>query len=73
MAIEYIGGMTDNTILAVLIEKNLISRQELIEGYGRAEPGKQLSDSGVKKLQKAFKNNEDMIYPDEKNDDEICL
>ena len=36
MAIEYIGGMTDNTILAVLLEKNLISRKQVIEGYGRA-------------------------------------
>lgn len=73
MAIEYVGGMTDNTILAVLIEKNLISRQELIEGYGRAEPGKQREDSGVKKLQKVFAKNENMIYPDDKEDDEICL
>lgn len=73
MAIEYIGGMTDNTILAVLIEKNLISRQELIEGYGRAEPGKQATDLGVKKLQKIFGKNEEMIYPDDKQDDEICL
>lgn len=73
MAIEYIGGMTDNTILSALIEKNLISRKELIEGYGRAEPGKQAIDSGVAKLQKAFANNEVMIYPDDKEDDEICL
>lgn len=73
MAIEYVGGMTDNTILAVLIEKNLISRQQLIDGYGRAEPGKQLEDKGVKQLQKIFRQNESMIYPDDKNDDEIYL
>ena len=73
MAIEYIGGMTDNTILAVLLEKNLISRKQVIEGYGRAEPGKQTTDSGVKKLQKTFANNESMIYPDDKTDEEICL
>lgn len=73
MAIEYVGGMTDNTILAVLIEKNLISRKQLIEGYGRAEPGKQAEDLGVKKLQRTFANNESMIYPDDKSDDEISL
>ena len=79
MAIEYIGGMTDNTILAVLIEKNLISRRELIEGYGRAEPGKQAADSGVKNLQSIFSRNEAMIddedgdfYPRTKHgDDEV--
>ena len=73
MAIEYIGGMTDNTILAVLIEKNLISRQELIEGYGRAVPGTQKEDLGVKKLQNIFSKNEAMIYPDDKEDYEISL
>ncbi len=73
MAIEYIGGMTDNTILAALIEKNLISRKELIEGYGRAEPGTQEADSGVKYLQKIFAKNEPMIYPDDKEDEEISL
>lgn len=64
MAIEYVGGMTDNSILAVLIEKNLISRKQLIEGYGRAEPGKQEIDPGVKKLQKVFAKNESMIDDD---------
>lgn len=79
MAIEYVGGMTDNTILAVLIEKNLISRKELIEGYGRAEPGKQARDSGVEKLKTIFSKNEGMIddedkdfYPRKKHgDDEV--
>lgn len=73
MAIEYVGGMTDNTILAVLIEKNLISRKELIEGYGRAVPGTQKEDAGVKKLQTIFSRNEAMIYPDDKEDHEISL
>lgn len=73
MAIEYVGGMTDNTILSVLIDKNLISRKQLIEGYGREEPGKQAEDEGVRKLQKAFGANEQMIYPDDKKDDEIRL
>lgn len=73
MAIEYVGGMTDNTILAVLIDKNLISRKQLIEGYGREEPGKEKEDLGLTRLQKAFGKNEQMIYPDDKKDDEICL
>ena len=73
MAIEYIGGMTDNTILSALIEKNLISRQQLIEGYGREEAEKQTIDSGVKALQKVFSDNEAMIYPDDREDDEISL
>ena len=73
MAIEYIAGMTDNTLIAVLIDKNLISRQELIEGYGRAEPGKEIADQGVKKLQAVFAKNEGMIYPDDKEEEEISL
>ncbi len=73
MAIEYIGGMTDNTILAVLIEKNLISRKQLIEGYSRPEPGKEALETGVRDLQRIFADNEAMIYPDDKRDDEITL
>ena len=73
MAIEYIGGMTDNTILAVLIDKNLIDRKQLIEGYGREEPGKGKEDAGVTKLKKAFGANEQMIQPDDIGDDEIFL
>ncbi len=82
MAIEYVGGMTDNTILAALIDKNLISRKQLIEGYGRAEPGTGEVDSGVKKLQKAFSKNEAMIRDDDgdfykkqkiNGEEEICL
>lgn len=73
MAIEYIGGMTDNTILSALIEKNLISRRDLIEGYGRAVPGTEKMDSGVKRLQQAFSKNESMIYPEGVSEDEISL
>lgn len=83
MAIEYVGGMTDNTILAVLIEKNLISRQQLIEGYGREEPGKQAIDQGVENLKGIFRKNEAMIDDDGdfykkhkvpgSEDGEICL
>ncbi len=73
MAIEYIGGMTDNTILSVLLEKNLISRKKVIEGYGRAEQGKQKVDSGVERLKTEFSKIESMIYPDDKKDKEISL
>lgn len=73
MAIEYVGGMTDNTVLAALLEKNLISREQLIEGYGRAEQGSQAIDLVLQDLQKIFKNNESMIYPDDKEDEEISL
>ena len=73
MVIEYIGGMTDNTILSVLIDKNLISRRDLIEGYGRAVPGTGETDSGVKKLQQAFSKNESMIYPEGMDPHEISL
>ena len=72
MAIEYIAGMTDKTLLTVLIDKNLISRRELIEGYGRATPGTQAVDPDVKKLQTSFKD-ESTIYPDDKEDYEISL
>lgn len=79
MAIEYAGGMTDNTFLAALIEKNLISRRELVKGYGRAKQEEQVVDLGVRNLQKAFEKNEGMIYPDphsdrkEVDDSEISL
>ena len=72
MAIEYIAGMTDNTLLTVLIDKNLISRKELIDGYGRAAPGTQAVDPDVKKLQTSFKD-ESTIYPDDKDAGEISL
>ena len=43
MAIEYIGGMTDNTIISVLLDKNIVSRKQIIEGYTRPAPGKRKS------------------------------
>ncbi len=81
MAIEYIGGMTDNTILSVLIDKNLISRKDLIEGYARAKPGEQKEDAGVANLQKVFSKNESMIddenykkrKPRNGDKEQICL
>lgn len=73
MAIEYIGGMTDNTILSALLDKNLISREAMVEGYGRAVPGTEKMDSGVKKLQQVFSKNEGMIYPENLGEDEISL
>lgn len=72
MAIEYISGMTDNTILSVLIEKNLILRKQLIDGYGRAEPGKQAIDPGVVRLQNLFSKNDSLINPD-KGDEGLTL
>ena len=87
-AIEYINDVikgiekNKNEIL-VLIEKNLISRQQLIEGYGREEPGKQVIDQGVENLKRIFSKNESMIDDDGElykrhrlpgsNDDQICL
>ena len=71
MAIEYIAGMTDKTLLVVLLDKNLISRKELTEGYGRAAPGTQEIDPDVKKLQTSFKD-ESTICPDQ-GDEEISL
>ncbi len=71
MAIDYIGGMTDKTIISLLIEKNLISKREFTEGYGRPVPGTQERDKGVEKLQNAFKGFEKMILPDE--EEEISL
>ena len=73
MAIEYIGGMTDNTILGILIDKGYISIKDVVEGYGRAEKGQEIRDQGVIKLQKAFAANESMIYPDNGKDNEIVL
>lgn len=74
MAIEYIGGMTDNTILGILIDKGYISIKDVVEGYGRAEKGQETRDQGVIKLQEDFAANiSSMIYPDGKTDEEIVL
>lgn len=68
MAIDYIGGMTDTTINSLLIEKNIMSKKEFIEGYGRPAPGKQETDRGVANLQKAFGTFEKMILPDDEQE-----
>jgi len=74
MAIEYIGGMTDVTINAVLMQENMISRKDLIENYERPEPGKGKEDTGVKGLQKQFGKTLQFINPDGiENDEEITL
>lgn len=73
MAIEYIGGMTDNTIISVLLDKNIVSRKQIIEGYARPAPGIQKEDMGVVKLQKAFSDFGKMILPDDIDEREIML
>jgi len=82
MAIEYVGGMTDKTILIALLDKNIISVKDLLEGYERLEPGQQLEDFGVRKLQNTFSGIEDMINdddlyikrkPKDSNEEQICL
>ena len=54
MAIEYVGGMTDNTISAVLTLENIISNKEVLKGYKRARPGDEKTDEGVEELKKDF-------------------
>lgn len=66
LAIEYIGGMTDNTIISVLLDKNLISRADVIKGYARTDVSGR--DDALAKLQKAFAANGKMILPDEENE-----
>lgn len=68
MAIDYIGGMTDKTIISVLIEKNIMSKKEFNDGYGRPVPGNQETDKGLEKLQNAFKEFEKMILPDDEQE-----
>lgn len=75
MVIEYIGGMTDNTILLTLLNSNFLSINDVMEGYDR--PGKeenQIIDSGVEANKKAFAASlNKMIYPDDKKEHEISL
>ena len=74
MAIEYIGGMTDNTIISVLLNEGLLTRQQIAEGYARPKPGTGEKDKQVDKLQKTFnKGLESMIEPDDIADEEISL
>ncbi len=61
MSIEYVGGMTDNTINAVLALEGIMSTKEVLEGYQRAKPGTQKTDKGVEQLQKDFSKTTHLI------------
>lgn len=65
MAIEYIGGMTDKTILSVLLDKNIVTTKQIIEGYARPAPENKIKDIQVENLQATFEKFEEMIKPDE--------
>lgn len=69
MAIEYIGGMTDNTIIWELLNKNLISKEKMLEKYSRTMTQ---TDTGLKKIQGIFADYDEMIKMDVP-DDEISL
>lgn len=73
LAIEYIGGMTDNTIISYLLSKNMLTVNQIIEGYGRPITGAGNKDQGLINLQKAFKQIDGMILPDDIPEDEITL
>ncbi len=73
LAIEYIGGMTDNTIISYLLSKNILTVNQIIEGYGRPKTGAGDKDVGLKKLQEAFNKIDGMILPDDIPEDEITL
>lgn len=77
MAIEYLGGMTDNTLIAVLLNRGLLSREYIIKNYGR--PAKDNTetkeyDKGLVKLQQAYNEALDaLIEPDDIPEDQIRL
>ena len=71
MAIEYIGGMTDNTIISYLLSKNIVTSKQIAEGYGRPPEGSLGKDPGLQDLQKTFEKIDGMIVPD--NPKEISL
>ena len=74
MAIEYIGGMTDNTIISVLLAKDLLTSEQIAKGYARPKPGTGEMDKGVEKLQAIFnKGVNNMIEPDDILEEEISL
>ena len=74
MAIEYIGGMTDNTIISVLLAKDLLTSEQIAKGYARPKPGTGEMDKGVEKLQAIFnKGVNNMIEPDDIPEEEISL
>lgn len=65
MAIEYIGAMDDETIKAVLLEKNVIASKDIRDGYVRPAPGTEKTDNGLKGLQDIFAGYSQMILPDD--------
>ena len=78
MAIEYLGGMTDNTLIAVLLNRGLLSRNQLIKKYGR--PSKNFDknqgefDKGLTQLQKSYSAAlNGLIRPDDIPENEITL
>lgn len=74
MAIEYIGGMTDNTIISVLLAKDLLTSEQIAKGYARPKPGTGEMDKGLEKLQAIFnKGVNNMIEPDDIPEEEISL
>lgn len=74
MAIEYIGGMTDNTIISVLLAKDLLTSEQIAKGYARPKPGTGEMDKGVERLQAIFnKGVNNMIEPDDIPEEEISL
>ena len=76
MAIEYLGGMTDNTLIAVLLNRGLLSREQLIKKYGR--PSKNVIakefDQGLTQLQNSYSEAlNGLIKPDDIPEEEITL
>ena len=66
MAIEYIAGMTDNTLMAILLNRNIISKKTLIKKYARPSKEMKTKDAAIKALQKSFRSDtyKGMILPD---------
>ena len=73
MTIEYIGGMTDNTIIQCLISKHFLNNWQIAKGYDRPVEGSLKEDSGLRSLQEAFSKTSQMIRPDDVLDEDIRL
>lgn len=74
LAIEYLGGMTDNTLDALLISRDLMSQQYINENYGRPPKGKGVIEAGVQRLQGEYNAALDAtIMPDDIPEEEITL
>jgi len=73
LAIEYIGGMTDNTIISYLLSKNILTVNQVMKGYGRPATGAGHKDVGLTKLQKVFGKIDGMILPDDVKEEDIRL